>query len=92
VTPPSTSPSASAAADDATAAGDAAPDDRRPDARIQVTGGGEPSPQEMAAIVTALLVTRSRAAGRAVIEPPPRWRFSGRWWSKPIPLRRVRPR
>ncbi len=29
----------------------------------------------------------------AASEPPKpsRWRFSGRWWSKPVPIRRNRP-
>jgi hypothetical protein len=26
-----------------------------------------------------------------VAEPPPRWRFAGRWWTKPIAIRRDRP-
>jgi hypothetical protein len=50
----------------------------------------EPTPQEAAAIVAAVELTWPRAAA-----PPerrtPRWRFSGRWWSQPIPLRRTRP-
>ena len=28
---------------------------------------------------------------RGAAAPPPRWRFAGRWWSKPVPVRRERP-
>lgn len=51
-----------------------------------------PSPEQLAAIVAAVelawprpvLVAEAPAA-------PPRWRFSGRWWVKPVPSRRDRP-
>lgn len=52
----------------------------------------EPSPEEAAAIVAALEVGLPRAVvagGPAGTES--RWRWSGRWWSKPIPARRDRP-
>jgi hypothetical protein len=48
--------------------------------------------EEAAAIAAAIEIlwpTTASAvtdAGRA-----PVWRFSGRWWSQPIPLRRARP-
>jgi hypothetical protein len=48
---------------------------------------------EVAAIVAAVELLWPRA----VVEPadevrrPSVWRFSGRWWSQPIPLRRARP-
>jgi hypothetical protein len=46
----------------------------------------------MAAIVAAIEVLWPRAAVAAPVEPEPsRWRFAGRWWSKPIPVRRDRP-
>ena len=62
-----------------------------PDApRVAVTRGGDPSDEEVAAIVAAIEVTWPRPAA-AVAEAPSRWRFSGRWWSKPVPLRRGRP-
>jgi hypothetical protein len=51
----------------------------------------EPSDEEMAAIVAAVEVTWPRRAEPAAPPEPPRWRFSGRWWSKPVPLRRSRP-
>jgi hypothetical protein len=51
----------------------------------------EPTVEEAAAIAAALEVTRP-----VVVPAPPapresRWRFSGRWWSKPVPARRSRP-
>jgi hypothetical protein len=53
----------------------------------------DPSGEEMAAIVAAIEMTWPQAAVAAVpVEPePPRWRFAGRWWTKPLPLRRERP-
>jgi len=61
-----------------------------PSNRVAVTGGGEPSDEEVAAIVAAVEATWPRAVAPAAA-PPPRWRFSGRWWSKPVPLGRERP-
>jgi len=55
-------------------------------------GGIHPAPtdEEAAAIVASLEVAWPRAvvAGEALA---PRWRWSGRWWSKPVPLSRRRP-
>jgi hypothetical protein len=47
----------------------------------------------MAAIVAAYEMLRPRAVvvPVAVDTAPPAWRFSGRWWSRPIPSRRIRP-
>lgn len=51
-----------------------------------------PSPEEAAAIVAALEVGLPRAAaGSGQEASPSRWRWSGRWWSRPIPVRRDRP-
>jgi len=58
---------------------------------IAVSGGGSPSDEELAAIVAAVEVAWPKAAAGAAPAEPPRWRFSGRWWSKPVPLRRSRP-
>jgi hypothetical protein len=51
------------------------------------------SDEEIAAIVAALELTWPDAdAGAAgADDQPTRWRFSGRWWTKPAPLRRDRP-
>jgi hypothetical protein len=45
----------------------------------------------MAAIMAAIEVLWPRAAAEPVEPPPSRWRFSGRWWTKPIPIGRDRP-
>jgi hypothetical protein len=47
----------------------------------------------MAAIVAAIEVAwpRSVIGAAASTIDPPRWRFAGRWWTKPIPSRRERP-
>lgn len=49
-----------------------------------------PTDEEAAAIVAAVEVAWPRAAVAAA-NPAERWRWSGRWWSKPVPLRRRRP-
>ena len=49
-----------------------------------------PTDEEAAAIAAVVGVAwpRSAVVGEDVAE---RWRWSGRWWSKPVPLRRKRP-
>lgn len=52
----------------------------------------EPTDEEAAAIVAAIDALWPHAAAAA--ESPRRqsaWKFSGRWWTQPIPLRRARP-
>jgi hypothetical protein len=51
----------------------------------------DPSDEEMAAIVAAVEVAWPHGAVTEAEEQLPRWRFSGRWWVKPVPARRVRP-
>jgi hypothetical protein len=58
------------------------PSDRRPD---------DPSPEEVAAIVAAVEAVWPRPVVAVGSPVPPRWRFAGRWWSKPVPVRRERP-
>jgi hypothetical protein len=58
---------------------------------VAVTAGGDASDEEVAAIVAAIEATWPRPAAGAPADAPPRWRFSGRWWTKPVPLRRGRP-
>ncbi|HEY8524222.1 MAG TPA: hypothetical protein VIL48_04615 [Acidimicrobiales bacterium] len=61
-------------------------------ATARVVRGGEPSEEEVAAIVAAIEAAWPRpAAPDRRRETTQRWRFSGRWWSKPVPLRRARP-
>jgi hypothetical protein len=57
---------------------------------VIVATGGDASDEEVAAIVAAIEATWPRPVV-APIEAPSRWRFSGRWWTKPVPLRRNRP-
>jgi hypothetical protein len=53
----------------------------------------EPEQEELAAIVAAIEIAWPKPV--AAVQPPrtepSRWRFAGRWWSKPIPARRDRP-
>jgi hypothetical protein len=51
----------------------------------------EPTEEEAAAIVAALELGVPRATAAPPAEEASRWRWSGRWWSKPIPSRRGRP-
>jgi len=50
-----------------------------------------PSDEEAVAIVAAIDAAWPRPAAPTEGTTPPRWRFAGRWWSKPIPTRRDRP-
>jgi hypothetical protein len=62
-----------------------------PTAQVAPLGGdSEPSDEELAAVVAAIEVTWPRPVAVHTAELP-RWRFSSRWWTKPVPLRRVRP-
>jgi hypothetical protein len=47
--------------------------------------------EEVAAIVAAVETVWPRRPASAAADEPSRWRFSGRWWTKPVPLRRSRP-
>jgi hypothetical protein len=51
----------------------------------------EPTDEEAAAIVAALETTRRPVVAGSDASSVSRWRWSGRWWTKPIPLRRNRP-
>lgn len=57
----------------------------------------DPSPEELAAIVAAVEVAWPKPAafadpGFGAEDGKTRtWRFSGRWWSRPSPVRRQRP-
>ncbi|MGY6499801.1 MAG: acyl-CoA carboxylase epsilon subunit [Acidimicrobiales bacterium] len=60
---------------------------------VVVSGRANPDPEELAAIVAAVQVVVNSGGAAPEPAPPvtPRWRFSGRWWSRPIPSRRDRP-
>jgi hypothetical protein len=53
----------------------------------------EPDQEELAAIVAAIEIAWPKPVPmtRTATPSTSRWRFAGRWWSKPIPARRDRP-
>jgi hypothetical protein len=53
----------------------------------------DPEEEELAAIVAAIEMAWPKpvVAQQPVQAEGSRWRFAGRWWSKPIPTRRDRP-
>ena len=52
----------------------------------------EPTDEEAAAIVAAVQLGLPTGGGQGdQVTPVSRWRFSGRWWSRPVPARRARP-
>ena len=51
-----------------------------------------PDPAVLAAITAAVQLAWPRPAPPDAQDPVHRpWRFSGRWWHKPVPMRRGRP-
>ena len=58
-----------------------------------VTVNPAPTDEEAAAIVAAVDALWPQPGGGEVDprRPSAAWKFSGRWWSQPIPLRRARP-
>jgi hypothetical protein len=50
-----------------------------------------PTDEEAAAIVAAIEGAWPRPAAAPSRDDSPRWRWSGRWWTKPIISRRDRP-
>jgi hypothetical protein len=52
---------------------------------------GQPTEDEMVAIVAAIEMAWPRPAAEEPVDEPGPWRFSGRWWSKPHTVQRVRP-
>jgi hypothetical protein len=52
----------------------------------------EPTAEEAAAIAAALAAWwPSTGRAQQTVRRPSAWRFSGRWWSQPVPVRRARP-
>ena len=70
-------------------------DAETPEATPSPVAGVTPAPtvEEAVAIAAALEVGWPRlvVAEAGAADQPPRWRFSGRWWAKPVPARRARP-
>jgi len=67
-----------------------------PETVIAVVGAGADAhppatAAEVAAVVAALAVVTGGGGDPGPGVVTPRWRFSGRWWSKPLPQRRDRP-
>lgn len=62
-----------------------------PSERVRITPS--PTDEEAVAIVAAseALWPRPVAAEPVPVVAAPKWRFSGRWWSRPVAARRVRP-
>ncbi|MDA3038980.1 MAG: hypothetical protein O3C27_05505 [Actinomycetota bacterium] len=50
-----------------------------------------PTDEEAAAIAAALEFSWPRSAAEPLDNTVPRWRFSGRWWAKPVATVRRRP-
>jgi len=50
-----------------------------------------PTDEEAAAIAAALEISWPRTEMALPQEALSRWRFAGRWWTRPIPVRRDRP-
>jgi len=68
-----------------------APSISGPDGPHVVVHTADATAEEVAAVVAAVEVVWPRRASMLSADEPSRWRFSGRWWSKPVPLRRSRP-
>ena len=56
---------------------------------VQITP--EATDEEVAAILAAVEVSTPRYVSGGPTAASTRWRWSGRWWSKPAPARRNRP-
>ena len=69
--------------------GASGPSGRERKARLDVAP--EPTEEEVAAIAAAVDALWPRPV--VIQSAPPRsaWRFSGRWWARPVPARRDRP-
>ncbi|MBM3662694.1 MAG: hypothetical protein FJW94_07375 [Actinobacteria bacterium] len=56
-----------------------------------VAASPEPTEGEAAAIAAAVEIVLATRVGIHAAATPSRWRWSGRWWSRPVPARRDRP-
>jgi len=61
-------------------------------ARLTLRPSPEPDPAVLAAIASAVQLAWPRpAAPDEQLSVHEAWRFSGRWWNKPVPVSRDRP-
>jgi len=61
-------------------------------AQLDLRPRPEPAPDVLAAITAAAQLVWPRPAEPAPADPGhDAWRFSGRWWAQPTPMRRARP-
>jgi hypothetical protein len=61
-------------------------------ARLTLRPRPEPDPAVLAAIASAVQLAWPRpAAPDEQLSVHEAWRFSGRWWNKPVPVSRARP-
>jgi hypothetical protein len=61
-------------------------------ARLTLRPRPEPDPAVLAAIASAVQLTWPRPPVPDEQQPVHEaWRFSGRWWNKPVPVSRARP-
>jgi hypothetical protein len=63
------------------------------DPAAPIVAGVRPTPDddEMAAIAAAIQMVWPKPTAPTAADEATRWRFSGRWWSRPVPVRRDRP-
>ena len=61
------------------------------DSHASVSVSPTPTEEEAAAIVAAIQLGLPGGEGEPPRPAVSRWRFSGRWWSRPVPVRRSRP-
>jgi hypothetical protein len=70
-------------------------DETGPEIKAVLTGpngrASSATPEEVAAVVAALAAVHGSGGAEVPGRATPRWRFSGRWWTKPVPARRGRP-
>ena len=60
--------------------------------RLRLRAAPGPDPATLAVITAAVQLAWPRPAPPDEQDPIHQaWRFSGRWWNKPVPLRRDRP-
>ncbi len=60
--------------------------------QLGLAPASEPDPAVVAMVATAVWEVWPRPAEAVAAAPKDSaWRFSGRWWARPVPMRRARP-